>query len=450
MVRFIGLVVGIFLCGCSDESGVLPIEQTSEPLNCANRIACGPADECRGHWRADEGSGTVLTNSSGQTNGNATMSGASFTPAWEGLGLNLPTGAEYAEVPHSGTTSVLGAITLAAWVKPAENNRLQYVVKKGRFNSSGGYELAIDSDGKPFVRFNQAASGDTFKLKGSSAIAVNTWTHLAATSDRNTATLYVNGVAVAALNLIGANGNMPLDIASTSVRLGIGAECRFNTSCNPDAATRLKGVLDEVRLFARALPPDEVVVLARRGPDAEWLFEETSGSVAVDTSGSCNDLTLLGATLVNDATQGRVLSFDGVDDHALTDVGAILGSSKSFTMTATVRNADSFGTFMSKGSHGGSFFFASHKPTAFVGNHVVHLTNHVVLPHNWFKFAAVYDGAALKVYIGSTLSGSTSVSNVDISNTAALDLGTASSGFFEGSFDNVRYYRRALSPSELP
>jgi hypothetical protein len=65
------------------------------------------------------------------------------------------------------------------------------------------------------------------------------------------------------------------------------------------------GLIDEVKVFNRKLTSDEVAISYYSGiephpADAEYLFNEGSGTVALDSSGNGNDGTITGATYTSD------------------------------------------------------------------------------------------------------------------------------------------------------
>ena len=138
-------------------------------------------------------------------------------------------------------------ITIAAWIKPTASGT-QYVVKKGRQDSTDGFELSLSSDGKIFVRFNQASSGDSFRVNSTSKYPTNgsTWLYVAATYDGSTIKLYINGV-------LQASKNATFQIASNSLPLAIGAQ--------DDGYRGFTGAIDGVKLYNRALTAAEIVAL---------------------------------------------------------------------------------------------------------------------------------------------------------------------------------------------
>jgi len=140
-------------------------------------LAFIPGGPLVGHWAMEEGSGTVLDDSSEYEN-DADITGS---PAWvsgiKGLALDLDGANDYALAPDDPSLDITDEITLAAWVKP-EKRDTQYLIKKATIDGAtgvDGYELSLatdpssqppEGDGRAFVRFNQATSGNTYRLKG--------------------------------------------------------------------------------------------------------------------------------------------------------------------------------------------------------------------------------------------------------------------------------------------
>jgi large repetitive protein len=199
------------------------------------------------HFEMEEGSGSVLMDSSIYGN-DGTFTGS---PAWvtgvKGLAIDLDGTSDYALVTDDSSLDITEAITLAAWVKP-EKVGTQYIIKKAIISNTDGYELSLSSNGKAFVRFNQSAvsayrvdSTDPYPVSGLK------WVHLAATYDGATIRIYVDGVQ---------NNSAPADftIANNSLPLAVGAES--------NGATKFQGAMDEVRVYNRALSAAEIRCLA--------------------------------------------------------------------------------------------------------------------------------------------------------------------------------------------
>ncbi len=141
------------------------------------------------------------------------------------------------------------------------------------------------SDRNPVPRFaitTTGADGEQ-RLDGTEPIPVGEWTHLAVTRSGNTATLYVNGKAVATNDAMTLG---PSDLGGTSDNW-IGRR-QFPQR----AVSYLNAALDEFQIFGRALNEDELDSLAHAadgsagGGDVVWYrFDETDGPTAEDSSG---------------------------------------------------------------------------------------------------------------------------------------------------------------------
>ena len=210
----------------------------------------------------DDASGNSLA--SGTTAGSPTyVTGLEGTQA-----LNLNGTNQYAAVPHDYRLNATNAITLAAWIRPGKTGTQALITKSINGTAAtgvNGYELSLATTGFPFVRFNQATSGDTYRLN---ATTVNTsngtnWMHLAATYDGATARIYVNGV-------LNASAAMVVPIATNSVPVGIGSQ--FDGT----GSRFFQGAMDDARVYSRALSAAEIEALASH----TLAVTATNGTVA--------------------------------------------------------------------------------------------------------------------------------------------------------------------------
>jgi hypothetical protein len=199
-----------------------------------------------GDWRMDAIAGGTTSDSSGAGRTATVVGAPSLTTGVYGQALSFNK-SNYLLVDNAPALNPSNQITIAAWIKPTTSGT-QYVVRKGRQDSTDGYELSLSSDGKVFVRFNQASSGDAFRVNSTSKYPTNgsTWLHVAATYDGSTIKLYVNGV-------LQGSKNATFQIASNSLPLAIGAQ--------DDGYRGFAGAIDGVKLFNRALTAAEIVAL---------------------------------------------------------------------------------------------------------------------------------------------------------------------------------------------
>jgi hypothetical protein len=200
-----------------------------------------------GAWDFDEGQGLVAADSSAFGHTGTLVGGMTWVPGVSGTAVRSDGSTGLGRVPDADSLDVTTSMSVAAWVRP-EIAATQYVVKKAANNATNGFELSLASNGRPFLRFNQATSNDTFRVDATSSYPTNgsTWMHLVGTYDGQRMRIYVDGVEQ-------GSKSGPSAIASNSLRLGIGAE--------PNGFRPVQGRIDGVRLYDRALTGTEVAQL---------------------------------------------------------------------------------------------------------------------------------------------------------------------------------------------
>jgi len=190
----------------------------------------------------NEGSGTTVTDSSGNNN-NGNISGATWTSAGKyGSALSFNGSSSRVVINDSPSLDLSSGMTLEAWVSPTSTPTFwQDVIYK----QSDIYFLEAGSS----VSKHPPAVGATFSLHGDqfmagvSGLAAKTWTHLAATYDGATLLLYVNGVQVASRAVSDS-------LTTSTSPLQIGGDALYGQY--------FKGIIDEVRIYNRALAPSEI------------------------------------------------------------------------------------------------------------------------------------------------------------------------------------------------
>ena len=219
------------------------------------------------HWKMDETSGTTLIDASTFNNNATTVGSPTFVPGLMGNALQLDGTTQYATAPNSSSLDISGAgtssaITLAAWIKPTNTTATtQNIIKKANTSRiTDGYELSLGSSSstwpqKVFFRLNQLTSLDVYRVNSTTVYPLNgtAWMHIAATFDGTTMKLYVNGIQEGG-DVTGPAGG----IVSNTLAVGIGAQ--------PNAATNFTGLLDDARIYNRALTLSEIQALATAPP----------------------------------------------------------------------------------------------------------------------------------------------------------------------------------------
>jgi hypothetical protein len=220
---------------------------TSAPISVTVSNIIVPTSGLVGHWTFDEGSGSTAADSSG--NGNAgTVSGATWTTGKFNGALSFNGGTAMVTVPDSASLDSTSAVTVSAWIRPTSwpNNYGDAIV-----NKEGNYALRSGD--------NAATQFDMLWWNGSMIRSVRTtppstgaWHHVVGIANGNDASaLYVDGVLVASspANWFGSTRTLsnPLYIGGSQGDPGF------------------SGVIDDVRIYNRALSASEVSDLYAAG-----------------------------------------------------------------------------------------------------------------------------------------------------------------------------------------
>jgi len=181
------------------------------------------------------------------------------------------------------------------------------------------------------------------------------------------------------------------------------------------------------------------------GLQAEWLFDEGSGTTAADTSGNGNPGTLTnGPTWTSSGHAGAALSFDGVNDRVIASVPNL----PAVTISMWV-NAPRAGTvkriFDRNGSNPIIRILSDGRPQ-FVGSSFLNSTT-AITANVWQHIVVVGDASGHKIYVNGSLAGSDAMAYV-VTQSEAVSIG-GSLDYFPGAIDDVRLYDRALSASEV-
>lgn len=232
-------------------------------------------DSLIGYYAFDEGSGSTVSDSSGNGN-SATVNGASWSTDGKVAGAMSFSGSNSAKVPNKASFSGMAKVSLSAWVK-LSGSGTQYIV--GKEHSGKPYtSYYLYSDTGNHLNFTVNTAGGTANAYSSVALTPGTWYHVAGVYDGANAIVYVNGAqsgtALASGNVITSDGPFSMNISFFS------------------------GLLDEVRVYGRALSSSEVSdVMAYSGAVTPPPTDTTAPVISAISASSVSNTRNADATI---------------------------------------------------------------------------------------------------------------------------------------------------------
>jgi uncharacterized protein (TIGR03437 family) len=188
-----------------------------------------------------EGTGTTVADASG--NGNSgTITNATWTTSGKfGSALSFNGSSSWVTVKDSASLDFTKGMTLEGWVNPTvlSGSWRTVIIKQ----STGALMYALYANTDTQQPSGHVFIASEFDTRGTGTLALNAWTHLAATYDGNFLRLYVNGALASTKAVTGA-------IKTSTGVLRIGG--------NDIWGEYFSGLIDEVRIYNRALSVAEV------------------------------------------------------------------------------------------------------------------------------------------------------------------------------------------------
>ena len=208
-----------------------------------------------GWWKFDEGNGTVAYDSSGNGNDGNLTNGPIWTDGKIGGALSFNNSNSEVNCGNDSSLELSGEITLASWINPnsgADNSKIFGKTLNGQDN---GYGINWDKDYEGLIPgggVQHMNGGNDWREwgNGSEGFAANTWYHIVYTKKNSIEYAYVNTVLV---NQWLVKRNIPTNNAD------------FKIGYSEDAVSGFNGLIDDVRIYDRALSAAEVQALYNLG-----------------------------------------------------------------------------------------------------------------------------------------------------------------------------------------
>ncbi|OHA11522.1 MAG: hypothetical protein A3H71_01300 [Candidatus Sungbacteria bacterium RIFCSPLOWO2_02_FULL_48_13b] len=455
-----------------------------------------------GSWtfNAPDMSGVTAFDRSGNNNNGTLANGPARAIGRIGQALNFDGSDDYVNAGSATVLDNISIVTYAAWIYPisyGENGRGNIINKTQLGNGPIFYVCQTTTNcggsiSNSFVYYQTFANGQTTWAAPSNSIPLNRWSHVAVTYTVNVANnpqLYLDGVPVVTTKTLSSTGANTDDSGNS---LTIGNRANVDLTFN--------GLIDEVRVYNRALTPAEIRQLYKAGSSfhpnvtnkstirdglvGHWSFDgaDMGTTSARDASGNANTGWLINGTQKAIGRIGQALNFDGSNDYVNAGSAAALDNLSQISVSAWVFPR----TFGGNGNNDGVIISKSNTSIN-VGGWGIQLTGSTGSPCTVvnFKFAVDYDVQDLRrdtnfgsitcgvwQHVVATWDGSANTSGIRLYingvetsygsewsgvtsrvSDAAYPMRIGNSGLgndtWGGIIDEVRVYNRALSPDEV-
>jgi hypothetical protein len=420
-------------------------------------------------WKFDEDTGNAAVDSAGSNNG--TISGATRAPGHTGGALQFDGVNDYVTIPTAPELNITGDITISAWVDFYEGG-LGYdwsekaivtkCVGNGAYNNP--YDFRTDIAFEPELTMIRANGSMHDVHYSDKHISLNTWHHVAVRVENMVPDFYVDGVKTGKWSG-GPELTSPPTGNNYPVLIGARNDGLF-----------FKGLIDDVRIYNRALSTTEIQELAQVETEDTnlvgwWKFDDGNGTTAVDSAGGHNGTLINGPTWTTGQIGGG-LKFDGINDYVEVPNNASLEPGY-ITLSAWIRpdilsrdmvligksnysNATAEQYDLAIKPSGIPYSSIKRNSSCAIGQGWKGVfSTHPLTIGQWCLVTSTWDGSVFKLYINGELTDSNS--NVPAGFIDSCPGGTLRFGIwwskdlcaFQGVMDDVRIYNRALSADEV-
>lgn len=202
-----------------------------------------------GHWKFDEGKGSIVRDVSGRDNHGTVMGGAKWVEGRIGGALQFDGTDDFVSIPNESDFDITGSVTVSAWILVKEFTQAwQGIVTKG--DRAWRLHRANQTEGVGFAT-SDLSRGQVGDLAGNKDVADGQWHHVVGMLEGNKRLIFVDGV-------LDASTNSSPSITVNDFAVLIGA--------NAQATGRLfHGLIDDVRVYDRALTLKELRALVEAG-----------------------------------------------------------------------------------------------------------------------------------------------------------------------------------------
>lgn len=467
--------------------GAVSTDSSGNPSFGSDRSYCPPGDSTSscapvGEWKMDEGTGTAVNDSSG----NSTAGSFGGNPTWGigklGSAIRFDGTGDFVNANSATILDDLAQFTAEAWMRPnAASGGNERLIGKNGANDTG-WMLQYDSSERLWFGVDYDIT-NLARQSSNNVLVPDQWQHVAVTWNGSaTATnvrFYINGAETTYGTTTNGNTNRNTD---NTQNLCFGSRCT-------SALGEFTGLMDDVRIYNYVRTPAQIAWDYNYGkPVGHWKFDECQGVTANDSAGNSLSGTISagagGITSVGDCSTATTmwdngesgkwnysLDFDLIDDNvSVTNANAIdfdTGLNNGFSMAAWVY-ADSagesnVGRFIDKGTNtycrtdnpSGSNLDIECQLDLTTTDRNVNISS-AFTTGSWNHIAFTWTNDSdddVTVYINGKSRGSSSTNSNDTvpsdANNLTIGNNSAGSATFDGKIDDVRIYNYELTSNQV-
>ncbi len=284
-------------------------------------------DGLMGYWKFDEASGTRAADSSGWGSSGTLLNGPTITTSTaptnftNGYALSLDGINDYVDTDAS-SLNITGPVTISVWIKPTApvaSGSPQLLVIRTLNSQYITYVMSLDATGKVIMASKDTDLHNEY-TSSTTVMSTTNWNHVVGVYDGSAFKIYVNGV----LEGIHPISYTPPSTPVSHTQLG-------HASVDPFWGY-YKGLMDDVRIYNRALSTGEIAALAAGNqPSLQKAIITLNGDVTLNGS-----LTLNGGMLdVSSSNYGLIIG-----KSWLNNGGKFIPRSSTVTFAGTTSGLD--------------------------------------------------------------------------------------------------------------
>ncbi len=221
-----------------------------------------------GLWNFDDGYGTVALDNSGYGNHGTFVGDPQWVAGYNGDALEFDGSGDCLDCGNNPSLKISGAVSITAWIK-VSNLGIDHKIGGNQNGTNGGYKMGIFSNNRVEFEIRSSSNSATLNrnVSGGTEIMEDVWYHVAG--------VYSQGDGYIRTYV---NGNLDRQLATTE-ELGA-SPGTFYIGCEPfnTGSNNFNGVLDDVRLYNKALTQDEIIETMRGNPLLAGIPNPANGS----------------------------------------------------------------------------------------------------------------------------------------------------------------------------